>query len=212
MRGRLAWPLIASAAFAEALFASSRSHAVAGVRSSRPASAKAAATRATDRIYLTRGQLAAAYASGLIDRPVRSILKVPHPLTYGEFVWDDRGVPSGPVWVRVDLESQLISVFRAGHEIGTAVVLYGAERKQTPRGIFPILAKDRDHRSSTYGNAPMPYALRLTGDGVSIHGSNVRWGYATHGCIGVPLDFARRLFSEVHKGDQVVILSSSGTG
>jgi len=154
----------------------------------------------------------AAYASGLIDRPVRSILKVPHPLTYGEFVWDDRGVPSGPVWVRVDLESQLISVFRAGHEIGTAVVLYGAERKQTPRGIFPILAKDRDHRSSTYGNAPMPYALRLTGDGVSIHGSNVRWGYATHGCIGVPLDFARRLFSEVHKGDQVVILSSSGTG
>ena len=212
MRGRLAWLLLASAAFAEALFASSRSHAVAGVRPPRRTSAKAAATRATDRIYLTRGLLAAAYASGLIDRPVRSILKVPHPLTYGEFVWDDRGVPSGPVWVRVDLESQLISVFRAGHEIGTAVVLYGAERKQTPRGIFPILAKDRDHRSSTYGNAPMPYALRLTGDGVSIHGSNVRWGYATHGCIGVPLDFARRLFSEVHKGDQVVILSSSGTG
>ena len=212
MRGRLAWLLLASGAFAAALFASSRSHAVAGVRPPRRASATAAAARATDRIYLTRAQLAAAYASGLIDRPVRSILKVPHPLTYGEFVWDDRGVPPGPVWVRVDLESQLISVFRAGQEIGTAVVLYGAERKQTPRGIFPILAKDRDHRSSTYGNAPMPYALRLTGDGVSIHGSNVRWGYATHGCIGVPLDFARRLFSEVHKGDQVVILSSSGTG
>ena len=52
----------------------------------------------------------------------------------------------------------------------------------------------------------MPYTLRLTDDGVSIHASSVRWGAATHGCIGVPLDFARLLFGAAGKGDFVVIV------
>jgi lipoprotein-anchoring transpeptidase ErfK/SrfK len=52
----------------------------------------------------------------------------------------------------------------------------------------------------------MPYMLRLTNDGVAIHGSNVRQGWATHGCIGVPPDFARLLFAAAAKGDAVVIL------
>ena len=73
--------------------------------------------------------------------------------------------------------------------------------------MFPVLAKMRDHKSITYDNAPMPYTLRLTDDGVSIHGSDVRWGRATHGCIGVPLEFAHKLFDQVAKGDQVTIVS-----
>jgi lipoprotein-anchoring transpeptidase ErfK/SrfK len=129
-------------------------------------------------------------------------------MQYGDYVWNDRNVPNGPVWVRVDLDRQIISVFRAGHEIATAVVLYGADEKQTPAGVFPVLAKIKDHESSTY-DAKMPYTLRLTGDGVSIHASEVRWGRATHGCIGVPLAFAKKLFDQVSKGDQVVIVSDN---
>jgi lipoprotein-anchoring transpeptidase ErfK/SrfK len=53
----------------------------------------------------------------------------------------------------------------------------------------------------------MPYTLRLTDDGVSIHASSVRWGAATHGCIGVPLPFAERLFNAVRIGDEVVVAS-----
>jgi lipoprotein-anchoring transpeptidase ErfK/SrfK len=53
----------------------------------------------------------------------------------------------------------------------------------------------------------MPYTLRLTPDGVSIHGSNVRWGFATHGCVGVPTAFAAKLFDAVKKGDEVLIIS-----
>jgi lipoprotein-anchoring transpeptidase ErfK/SrfK len=130
---------------------------------------------------------------------------------YGDFVWNDRNVPAGPVWVRVDLKSQLISVFRAGHEIGTAVILYGADEKETPDGTFPVLAKIKDHKSATYGDAPMPYTLRLTDDGVAIHGSDVRWGRATHGCVGVPVPFAEKLFSQVGKGDHVLIISDGHT-
>jgi lipoprotein-anchoring transpeptidase ErfK/SrfK len=86
------------------------------------------------------------------------------------------------------------------------VVLYGARTNQTPAGTFPILAKLKDHRSAIYDGAPMPYTLRLTGDGVAIHGSNVRDGYATHGCIGVPVEFAAKLFAVASKGDTVEIV------
>jgi lipoprotein-anchoring transpeptidase ErfK/SrfK len=50
--------------------------------------------------------------------------------------------------------------------------------------------------------------LRLTKDGVAIHGSTVREGWATHGCIGVPLGFAKLLFAAAKKGDPVVILAA----
>lgn len=157
-----------------------------------------------DRIFLNAGQTASLDA--LPGAPIKSLLKLDRRMLYGDFVWRDHGVPSGSVWVRVDLKSQILSVFRAGHEIGTAVILYGATEKQTPTGVFPILAKMKDHQSSTY-DARMPYTLRLTGDGVSIHGSDVRWGAATHGCIGVPVEFARLLFDQVSNGSRVVILS-----
>src|SRR3954463_10677157 len=162
------------------------------------------------RIALTPAQVREAYRAGLIDRPIKSILDIRQPMEYGEFRWNDRGPPAGPIWIRIDLKSQLLSVFRAGHEIGTAVILYGADSVPTPAGKFPILAKMKDHRSAAY-DAPMPYTLRLTADGVSIHASNVRWGYATHGCIGVPEAFAAKLFAAVSVGDQISIVSGRET-
>jgi hypothetical protein len=163
-----------------------------------------ASAASADRIALSPASVRQAYAAELIDRPIESILNVPERMRYGDYRWDDKGVPAGPVWIRVDLKSQIISVFRSGHEIGTAVILYGADGVPTPTGKFPILAKMRDHRSATY-DAAMPYTLRLTRDGVSIHASNVRWGYATHGCIGVPAGFAAKLFEAAAVGDEVLI-------
>jgi len=69
------------------------------------------------------------------------VLNVRKRMKFGDFVWNDRNVPKGTVWVRVDLKSQILSVFRGGHEIGTAVILYGADEKETPDGRFPVLAK-----------------------------------------------------------------------
>lgn len=138
--------------------------------------------------------------------PIRSILDVAQPMRFGQWLWNDRGIPAGPVWVRVDLGSQILSVFRAGHEIGTAVVLFGAADKPSPAGVFPVLRKAADYRSRTY-DADMPFMLQLTPDGVAIHGAVVRRGAATHGCIGVPPEFARRLFAEVRRGDLVLILA-----
>lgn len=157
------------------------------------------------RVFLSQEQQREALAAGQIDRPVNSLLKIEKQLKYGDFKWDDKGVGPGPTWIRVDLQNQILSVFRGGHEIGTAVILYGAESKQTPPGVYPILAKAKEHRSSIY-DAEMPYTLRLTHDGIAIHASNVRWGSATHGCIGVPIAFAEKLFDSVDIHDPVTVL------
>ncbi|MCY7279524.1 MAG: L,D-transpeptidase family protein [Sphingomonas bacterium] len=157
------------------------------------------------RTYPNAAQLRQAYQTGDLDRPIKSLLAVDSPLEHGAYRWDDAGIAKGPTWIRVDLNSQILSVFRGGHEIGTAVILYGAQSKQTPPGVYPILAKAKRHRSSLY-DADMPFTLRLTDDGISIHGSNVRWGAATHGCIGVPVVFAEKLFDAVATNDDVVVL------
>ena len=163
------------------------------------------------RLPGTSGSRIAVNVNGNENFPVVSLLNIRTPMVYGQYRWNEDGVPAGPVWVRVDLKRQLMSVFRRGHEIGTAVILYGADKKRTPLGVFPILARFKDHRSAPYG-ASMPYTLRLTPDGVSIHGSNVRWGAATHGCVGVPLDFAQRLFEQARVGDKVVITDANRLG
>lgn len=182
----------------------------AGLSVARQPTEAAAAPRASvpaDRIAVPAAAVRQALADGEIDHPIKTVLNVPERMTYGDYRWDEKGVPPGPVWMRVDPKAQLLSVFRAGHEIGTAVILYGASDVPTPTGKFPILAKMKDHRSATY-DAPMPYTLRLTADGVSIHASDVRWGYATHGCIGVPMAFAAKLFAAASVGDEVFIANS----
>ncbi len=165
----------------------------------------------SDRTLVSASSVRQAYGAGLIDRPIKSVLNVPEKMNYGDFRWDDKGVPAGPIWIRVDLKAQLLSVFRSGHEIGTTVILYGASDVPTPTGKFPILAKMKDHNSATY-DAPMPYTLRLTADGVSIHASNVRWGYATHGCIGIPKVFAAKLFNAASIGDEVFVTNGALSG
>jgi lipoprotein-anchoring transpeptidase ErfK/SrfK len=176
--------------------------------SSRPPAASAVNDQGGSRLILTPEQRREASVAGGFKQVPRSMLRIDRRMDYGDFEWNDEGVPPGRITIRVDLRTQLMSVFRAGHEIGTAVALYGADSKRTPLGSFPIIWKGRNHRSSLY-DAPMPFTLRLTDDGIAIHGSNVRWGAATHGCVGVPTEFARRLFEQARIGDTVTIVRTA---
>ena len=144
---------------------------------------------------------------------IKRILPIEGPIKYGEWHWDDPGVPDGPLVITVDLDARVISVFRAGYEIGAAAVLLGTDEHPTPIGTFPILTKERHNVSEKYNNAPMPWTLRLTWDGIAIHGgAEVENGYASHGCIGTPNDFASRLFDIARKGDKVIITRGKTTG
>ncbi|WAT19194.1 L,D-transpeptidase family protein [Aurantiacibacter sp. MUD11] len=144
---------------------------------------------------------------------IKRILPIEGPIRYGEWHWDDEGVPDGPLVMTVDLQARVISVFRNGYEIGAAAALLGTPEHPTPVGTFPILTKERHNVSEKYGNAPMPWTLRLTWDGVAVHGgSTVELGYASHGCISVPDEFASRLFDIAEVGDVVIITDGVMTG
>ncbi|GAA0761373.1 lipoprotein-anchoring transpeptidase ErfK/SrfK [Erythromicrobium ramosum] len=137
---------------------------------------------------------------------IKSILPIEGSIRYGDWFWDESAAPrTGKLVITVDLEARVISAFRDGHEIGTAVVLVGTQDHPTPLGSFPILTKEKDNVSEKYNNAPMPHTLRLTWDGIAIHGSPVMNGYASHGCIGVPDEFAAKLFAAAKRGDKVII-------
>ena len=137
---------------------------------------------------------------------IKSILPIEGTIRYGEWFWDESAAPAtGKLVMTVDLDARVISVFRDGHEIGTAVALLGTQDHPTPLGTFPILTKEKDNVSEKYNNAPMPWTLRLTWDGIAIHGSPVANGFASHGCIGVPDEFAEKLFEIARRGDKVVI-------
>lgn len=137
---------------------------------------------------------------------IKSILPVEGSFRYGDWYWDESAAPqSGKLVITVDLDARVISAFRDGHEIGTAVALLGTRQHPTPLGTFPILTKERNNVSEKYNNAPMPFTLRLTWDGIAIHGSPVMNGYASHGCIGVPDEFAAKLFAAAGRGDKVII-------
>lgn len=144
---------------------------------------------------------------------IKRILPITGPIKYGQWHWDEAGAPAtGPIVVTVDLDARVISVFRAGYEIGAAAVLLGTQEKPTPTGVFPILWKKADHYSSIYNRAPMPFTQRLTNDGVAIHGTTVELGYASHGCIGTPNAFAKKVFAATKLGDKVYITRGKRVG
>jgi hypothetical protein len=137
---------------------------------------------------------------------VKSILAIDGSIRYGDWFWDESNAPAtGTLVITIDLEARVISAFREGHEIGTAVALLGTPSHPTPLGTFPVLNKSREHFSRKYNNAPMPWSLWLTTTGIAIHGSPVTNGYASHGCIGVPDPFAAKLFAATGRGDKVII-------
>ena len=143
---------------------------------------------------------------------IKRILPIDGPIRYGAWHWDEAGVPDGPLVITVDLDARVLSVFRGGYEIAATAVLLGTQEKPTPTGLFPITEKNADHKSNIYDGAPMPYMMRLTNDGISIHGTMVENGYASHGCVGVPTPFAKKLFALTKVGTAVYITRGKMVG
>ncbi len=109
----------------------------------------------------------------------------------------------------------------------------GKRAGMTPTGKFSVIEKDADHRSNIYGDfvdrngrtvrsgvslkidsapsgthyrgAPMRWFMRLTDQGVGMH-TGILPGYpASHGCIRLPEEMARLIYSKVKYGTPVEI-------
>lgn len=130
-------------------------------------------------------------------------------LRAGEYLWHPEVAPQGPLVIVVSLDEQRLYVYRNGVAIGDSTISSGRSGHETPSGVFTILQKDRDHRSNKYDDAPMPYMERLTWDGVAMHGGPLPGYPASHGCVRLPHDFAKRLFEITRRGDTVVVASGA---
>jgi hypothetical protein len=144
-------------------------------------------------------------AQGARSSAQLKLAKQAEQLKAGEWVWAPEIAPNGPILVYVDLGRQRATVYRNGVRIGVSTISSGKDGYETPTGVFTILEKDKDHRSRTYDDAPMPYQQRLTWKGVALHAGNLPGFPASHGCVRLPLEFAKKLFEATPMGGTVVI-------
>lgn len=148
---------------------------------------------------------APALAQGSAKSASLTLAKKAEHLKPGEWLLYPEIAPKGPVLVYVDLGRQRATIYRNGVRIGVSTISSGKPGFSTPTGVFTILEKDKDHRSRTYDDAPMPYQQRLTWKGVAMHAGNLPGFPASHGCVRLPMEFAKRLFQVTPMGGTVVI-------
>lgn len=129
----------------------------------------------------------------------------------GQWVWSPGESPQGPVVVVVNLDRQAGYAYRNGVLIGYTSVSSGKRGHDTPTGVFHTLQKDKDHRSSKYNSAPMPYTQRLTWDGVALHAGGLPGYPSSHGCVHLPSAFAEKLFAVSPLGMTVVVARGAAT-
>ncbi|MEA3181489.1 MAG: hypothetical protein QOI59_5012 [Gammaproteobacteria bacterium] len=138
-----------------------------------------------------------------IDTPLDKLKK-------GQFLWIADAVTSGPIVMVVSITEQRAYVYRNGILIGATTVSTGRPGHVTPTGVFTVLQKQKEHRSTIYDGAPMPYMERLTWGGVALHAGGLPGYPESHGCIHLPSEFARLLF-EISPNGMTVVIGSDAT-
>lgn len=128
----------------------------------------------------------------------------PKELKPGQYVWRDvRG--DGEERVVISLGDQMVYLYRGDTLVAAATISSGKPGKDTPAGIFSILAKKELAHSNKYDNAPMPYMQRIDDYGIALHAGFNPGKPASHGCVRLPKDFAKKLYSVTDLGTPVLI-------
>jgi lipoprotein-anchoring transpeptidase ErfK/SrfK len=103
------------------------------------------------------------------------------------------------VVARVSISTQTMKVYHEGRHLFTWPVSTAKSGKITPTGVYAPEFLSRNHRSSLYNNAPMPFAIFYDGH-YAIHGTDQikRLGApASNGCVRLHPDNAKILFGMV---------------
>jgi lipoprotein-anchoring transpeptidase ErfK/SrfK len=114
-------------------------------------------------------------------------------------------LPPGPLHIVISIKKQQLTLYAAGVPIAHSRVSTGVPGHPTPQGVFSVLEKQIYHESNIYSAAPMPFMQRITWSGVAMHQGVVPNHPASHGCIRLPPDFARRLWGITKVGARVII-------
>ena len=124
-------------------------------------------------------------------------------LKAGDYLWNPNVAAAGVINIVVDLDRQVAFVYRGGALIGISTVSTGRDGHETPIGSFTILQKQVDHKSNLYHEASMPFMERLTWDGVALHAGGVPGYRESHGCVHLPIAFAKALYGVTDIGATV---------
>jgi hypothetical protein len=135
----------------------------------------------------------------------RAVQQLTSEFKNGDYVWHPEISPAGPVVIIVSLPGQRMYVYRNGVRIGVSTVSTGTTGHETPTGIFIILQKKVSHTSNIYKGARMPHMQRLTWTGIAMHAGHLPGYPASHGCVRLPVDFAKKLYSVTRNGTSVII-------
>ncbi|PIT06406.1 hypothetical protein TSA1_30120 [Bradyrhizobium nitroreducens] len=110
-----------------------------------------------------------------------------------------------PIMAIVSIKSQQVTFYDSEGWILRAPVSTGTTGRETPAGVFAIVEKDKDHRSTMYDDAWMPNMQRITWNGIALHGGPLPGYAASHGCVRMPFGFAENLFDKTYIGMRVII-------
>jgi lipoprotein-anchoring transpeptidase ErfK/SrfK len=123
----------------------------------------------------------------------------------GQYLWRDVPESAGPERVVVSLSDQLAYLYRGDTLMAVAAISTGRDDKPSPTGIFSVREKKPFYRSKKYDNAPMPWMERIDQYGIALHGGYNPGYPASHGCIRLPLAFAKKLYTVTDVGTPVYI-------
>jgi len=122
-------------------------------------------------------------------------------------------VEAGQLIAKVDVSEQTMRVYKNGEQIHKWRVSTARKGKHTPRGQWRGKSLSKNHKSSLYNNAPMPYSIFYSGN-YAIHGTNQtsRLGRpASAGCIRLDTANAAKLFAmtqNVSLGNMKVVVQN----
>ena len=125
----------------------------------------------------------------------------------GQFIWEKRAANAKDLRIVAVLDIQRIYVFDGSTLVAFSTMSTGKKGHLTPTGSFKILQKNIDHKSNIYSNAPMPYMQRLTWDGIALHAGHIPGYPASHGCLRLPLAFAKSLYGITKMEQPVMVLA-----
>ena len=108
------------------------------------------------------------------------------------------------IHITINLKAQKARLEVEGKLMLETKISTGRRGYDTPAGRYVITNKYKDWISTIY-KVPMPYFMRLNCSAIGLHSGYVTGRPASHGCIRLPYEMAKKFFSMTNVGDEVTI-------
>jgi len=125
-------------------------------------------------------------------------------LKAGDYRWA-AAIPDAPAKVVIDRLQQLMFVYKGDSLVGLTTISSGKKGRETPLGYWKVFRKQVKGFSRRYDNAPMPYMQMYDEKGIAFHGGKLPGYPASHGCVRIPVEFAKKLYGLTTTGTEVII-------